>query len=273
MTRLRAYTALLATAVLASCSRDGVQIISAPTPPAGAFIKFYNFAVNSPSVNFFANDTKITAISSTSCTPVSVPPVAACSTTGIEAATGTAYGSLGNAGLYSSIDAGQYTFTGRVATATDNGLSVSKLASTVTAPKHYSLFTSGFYDPTAKTTDAFILEDAFPDSIQFVTSAVRFVNAISNSNAMTLWAKNTVTGDSIAIGTNIAYKSGSPFVILPGNVYDLTVRYAGSNTAQILRAGVSFVSSHVYTVTARGDMTVVSTTATNRPFLDNTANR
>jgi hypothetical protein len=36
---------------------------------------------------------------------------------------------------------------------------------------------------------------------------------------------------------------------------------------------VSFVINHVYTVTARGDMTVVSTSATNRPFLDNTANR
>jgi hypothetical protein len=33
------------------------------------------------------------------------------------------------------------------------------------------------------------------------------------------------------------------------------------------------VASRVYTVSARGDMTVTSTTATNRPTLDNTANR
>ena len=121
MTRIRAITALLATAVLAACSKDGVQIISGPT--AGSFIKFYNFGVNAPSVNFFANDTKVTAISSTSCTPASTPPNPACTSTGIEATTGTAYGSLGNAGLYSSIAPGQYAFSGRIA----SGLSGNSL--------------------------------------------------------------------------------------------------------------------------------------------------
>jgi hypothetical protein len=77
----------------------------------------------------------------------------------------------------------------------------------------------------------------------------------------------------VAVGGSIAYKSGSAFVTMPGAVYDLTVRNAGSNTAVIVRTGVSFVASRIYTVSARGDMTVVSTTATNRPVLDNTANR
>jgi hypothetical protein len=271
MTRLRAYMAFLATAVLAACSRDGVQIISAPT--AGAFIKFYNFSVNAPPVNFYANDTKVTAISSTSCTPATVPPNPACTATGIEATTGTAYGSVGNGGLYSSIAAGQYTFSGKVATATDNGVAISKISATLDQGKHYSLFTSGFYDATGKTADGFVLEDVFPDSISFASSSVRFVNAVANSSPMTLWAKNPATGDSIAIGSNVAYKSGSTFLNVPGAVYDLTVRYAGSNTAVIARGAVSFVINHVYTVTARGDMTVVSTSATNRPFLDNTANR
>jgi hypothetical protein len=36
---------------------------------------------------------------------------------------------------------------------------------------------------------------------------------------------------------------------------------------------VSFNGGKVYTIGARGDITVVSTTATNRPFLDNTANQ
>jgi len=271
MTRLRAYTALLATAVLAACSRDGVQIISAPT--AGSFIKFYNFGVNAPSVNFFANDVKVTAISSTSCTPATVPPNPACASTGIEATTGTAYGSLGNAGLYSSIAPAQYTFAGKIATATDNGLAVSKISATLENGKHYSLFTSGFYDPTAKTMDGFVVEDAFSDAIDFTKSSARLVNASSNSSPMTMYAKNTLTGDSLLVATGIAYKAGGAFVSLPAAVYDLTVRYAGSNTAVVVRTGVSFVANRTYTIAARGDMTVTSTTATNRPFLDNTANR
>ena len=53
----------------------------------------------------------------------------------------------------------------------------------------------------------------------------------------------------------------------------LSTRYTGSSTNAIVRAGVSFVAGKVYTISARGDITVTSTTATNRPFLDNTANR
>jgi hypothetical protein len=35
---------------------------------------------------------------------------------------------------------------------------------------------------------------------------------------------------------------------------------------------VTFIGGHIYTVGARGDITITSTTATNRPFLDNTTN-
>jgi len=272
MNRIRLIPALLGATVLAACSKDAIQdVLNGPT--AGSYIKFYNFGVNAPSVNFFANDTKVTATSSTSCSPPSTPPNPACSSTGIESTVGTAYGSLGNAGLYSSVAPGQYAFTGRISATTDNGRAVAKLTSTLANGKYYSLYTSGFYDATGKTMDAFIIEDAFPAAIDFTTTSVRFVNASSNANPMTLYAKNTVTGDSVAVGTAIAYKSGGAFVTMPGAVYDLTVRYAGSNTAVVVRTGVSFVASRVYTVTAGGDMTVVSTTATNRPFLDNTANR
>jgi hypothetical protein len=85
--------------------------------------------------------------------------------------------------------------------------------------------------------------------------------------------KNPATGDSVAVASNVAYRSGSAFLGVPGAVYDLTVRYPGSNTAVIVRTAVSLSLGHVYTISSRGDMTVTSTTATNRPQLDNTANR
>jgi hypothetical protein len=273
MTRIRIITALVgAAAALTACSGDGIQKIAGPT--AGSFVKFYNFAVNAPSVNFFANDAKVTAVSATSCTPPSTPPNPACASAGIESPNGTAYGALGNGGLYASIPPAQYLLSGRISdTITNRGLQIAKLTTTLADGKYYSFYTSGFYDANAKTTDAFIIEDVFPATIDFTTTSVRFVNASSNSNPMTLYIKSTVTGDSAVIGSSIAYKNAGPFLSGSGGVYDLTVRYAGSNTAVITRTGVSFSNVRIYTVTARGDMTVTSTTAATRPTLDVTANR
>jgi hypothetical protein len=263
MTRIRLITALLTAAVLSACSKDGVQNISGPT--AGSYVKFFNFAVNAPSVNFYANDTKVTAISSTSCTPPSTPPNPACTSTGVESTTGTAYGAVGNGGLYSSIAPAQYSFAAKISAATDNGVSIAKLSSTLADGKYYSLYTSGVYDPNAKSSDAFIVEDDFPPNIDFTQTYVRFVNAVWNSQPMTLYA------NASAIGGNVPYKSGGAFVALPAGVYDLAARPSGSSTNVVTRTAVSFVAGRVYTVTVRGDM--VSTVTATKPALDNTANR
>jgi hypothetical protein len=90
---------------------------------------------------------------------------------------------------------------------------------------------------------------------------------------MTLYAKNTVTGVEVAVGGDVAYKGAGAFTPLATAVYDLSTRLTGSTTNTIVRTGVSFLGGRVYTIGARGDITVVSTTATNRPVLDNTANR
>ena len=150
----------------------------------------------------------------------------------------------------------------------------AKLSTTLADGKHYSLYTSGFYDATARTMDAFVVEDVFSEEIDFSKSSARLVNASSNSSAMTLYAKNPATGDSLLIGSSIAYKSGGAFVPVPPAVYDLTVRYAGSNTAIITLAAVSFVAGRAYTVNARGDATLPATgAAANRPILTTVANR
>jgi len=76
----------------------------------------------------------------------------------------------------------------------------------------------------------------------------------------------------IAIGAAVAYKSASDFIAIPGNFqFNLGTRVAGGTTDAISRAAISFLSGRVYTITARGSMTV--TTGTNAPFLDNTSNR
>ena len=55
---------------------DGRQTISAPAPTAA--VKFYNFSSGAPSLNFYADGNKLTAVSSTS---------------GSESNSGTAFGS------------------------------------------------------------------------------------------------------------------------------------------------------------------------------------
>ena len=81
------------------------------------------------------------------------------------------------------------------------------------------------------------------------------------------------TTQIVATSPAVAYKSGSTFLTIPPAFYDLSAHYAGSSTKLFTRTGVSFTGGRVYTITARGDVTVTSTSATNRPFLDNTANR
>jgi hypothetical protein len=250
----------LCAAVLAACSyeKNAVQDITGPNP--GSAIRFFNFGVNAPSVNFYANDTKVTAVGST---------------TGTEATTGTAYGGVGLAGLYSAMTPGQYTLSGRIASATppaDKDHSISNLSAAIADGKWYSYYLSGFYDATAKTVDSFIVEDNLP-AVDYTVAYVRFVNAISNANPMTLYAKNTTTGTEVAVGGEIPYKGAGAFTALPNATYDLSTRYAGTATNAIARTAVGFVAGRVYSISARGDITVTSTTATNRPFLDNTANR
>jgi hypothetical protein len=251
----RSLTALLAVAFFSACSGAGIRDISAPA--AGAQVKFFNFGVNAPGVNFYANDAKLTAITSA---------------TGAESTIGTIYGGVGNGGLYSQVVPGAYTLTGKIAAATDKDLVVASAASPLADGKFYSMYMSGFYNTTAKTSESFLLEDVLPAQ-DFTVAYVRFVNAIANSSPMTLYARNTTTSVEVAVGAAVAYKGGGAFVSLPNGVYDLNARVTGSATNVIARAGVSFVAGRIYTIGARGDITVVSTTATNRPILDNTTNR
>ena len=256
MTNYRAFAALLGAALLSSCDKDAVQQLTGPVP--GAQIKFFNFGVNAPAVNFYADDVKITAI---------------VSATGTESTNGTIYGGAGASGLYSAINPGQYTLKGKITATVDKDLAIATVTATLEDGKFYSFYMSGFYNTTAKTVEGFVVEDPVPPAFDFTQAYVRFVNAISNSSAMTLSVKNTTTTAEVTIGGGVAYKSAGAFIAVPPGVYDLTTRVGTATTAAITRTAVSFSGGKVYTIAARGDMTVTSTTATNRPFLDNTANR
>jgi hypothetical protein len=248
---------LAAAALMGACDKDAVQEDNIFEPAAGsAQIKFFHFGVNGPGVNFYLNDDKVTGVTST---------------TGVELTTGTAYTGVGAGGFYTAHEPGQYTISGRIAAATDKNLPIASLATTLQADKAYSYYLSGLYNTTTKTQDSFIVEDVLPP-IDYNRACVRFVNAIFNSQPMALYVKDVVSGTEVKVGTETAYKSATPFICGQPGIYDLSMRTAGSTANAITRAGVGFAPGRVYTITARGDITVTGTTATNRPVLDNTAN-
>ena len=271
MTRLmnrHASAALLLAVAVAGCSgydQNAVQSITAPLP--GSFIRFANFSVSAPSVNFYANDIKMTAVGTTACSPPPTVPNPACTGAGVESTTGTAAGAYATSsvGLYSAIAPGAYTLSGRIAAATDKGLQISKASTTIENGKYYTYYQSGIYDAAGKTSESFIVEDQIP-ARDYTLAFVRLVNAVSTSQPVILYAKDQLTGTEVAIGGTIAYKGAGAFVTLPTGIYDLSTRLPGSATSIITRLGVTFAAGRVYTVTERA-----ATTTTLA--LDNTTNR
>ena len=257
MNRYLRIAGALCAVVLSSCfEKNGVQDITVPAPASR--IKFFNFGPGAPNVNFYANDTKMTAITSA---------------TGVESTVGVAQGGVGSGGNYNGIAPGTYTLAGKISAATDKDLAISSVSAPIADGKFYSYYISGPYDATTKKAEAFVVEDPVP-ALDYTTAYVRFVNAISNSSPMVLSARNTTTAAVTAVGAAISYKGAGAFTAVPAGVYDVSVRANGETTDLVLRTGVSFNAGNVYTIGARGDATISSTSSSaNRPILDNTANR
>lgn len=256
MMKFKSIAVLMGIVALASCDKNAVQEITGVVPQAK--IRFFNFALNAPSVNFFVNDAKATAILSNVGTPSPL---------------GVAYGAVAAGGLYTGVNTGSAVFSSQISDTTIKNVTVTKVTQNVEAGKTYSFYMSGPYDATARTSDGFIVEDPYPVAYDYTQALVRFVNGIHNSVPMIMYAKNTVTGVETPVGGAVGYKAAGAFVGLPNGVYDLSTRAVGSATNIITRTAVGFATGSVYTISARGDITITSTTATNRPFLDNTANR
>lgn len=257
MNRYARIAALFGATLLAACGDKVDRTVTGPAPAAR--IKFFNYGVNAPGVDFFANNVRMTAINSS---------------TGAESTRGSIYGEGGAGGFYVGIAPGQYTLTGKIAPTANHGVAISTATQTIENGKFYSLYQSGFYDSTTKTVDSFVVEDPWTAPTDLTKASIRFVNTISNATGpLQLVVKNQATGSTeIVIGTPVAYKAAGAYTTIPAGVYDLYARYTATGANVFTRTGVSFGNGRVYTVAARGDITVTSTTATNRPFLDFTAN-
>jgi hypothetical protein len=215
------------------------------------------------------NNQKVTAISTTGCFILDDANRAECLSSGRESTTGVAYGGAGNGGnaWYSDVAPGSVSIIGKISATTDKNLAIATLPATIDAGKFYSYYMSGIYNTTAKTSEAFIVEDVMPPQ-SFDSAYVRFVNASSTTQPMTLFLTNRTTSEVVTIGGPTAYKSATPFVGVVAGGYDLATRNVGSATNVFTRAQITFSAGRVYTITARGNTATASTM-----LLDNTANR
>ena len=246
-------------ALLSSCKlfdETAVQDITDPADAATTRVKFHNFAPSSVGVNFYANNQKVSAISSTRCSPT--PAAAdgeACRTTGFELATGTTYSNAAAGGLYISLEPGSTTLASRIA---NSATVVSTLTQNIEAGKFYTFVMSGIYNTTTQTAEAFVVEDPIPATIDYSVATVRLVNAVPNGTGdLNLIA--TTGGTSTNVGAAVAYKAAGAFITVPPGIYDFDVRYTGSATNLIRRTGVALEGGRVYTMTARGSTATAST--------------
>jgi hypothetical protein len=230
-----------------------VQDISAPVPDNTARLLFFNFGVGAPAVNFYANDTKMTAI---------------LTATGQEATTGVNYGGVGAGGPYTAIPAAPIHVQRPHCSSRGQGPADFQRAGQRSGRQAYSFYQSGIYDPVTKQVEGFIVEDPFIANFDYSVAYVRFVHAISNADPMTLLITNTVEGGESAVGGEVAYQSAGAYTPVPPGLYNLATRYAGQATNAVTRTNVTFSPGRVYTITARGDIHVSATV-----LLDNSLNR
>ena len=245
---------VLAATLFAACEKNTVQELPLG-PVLSSRIRFFNMGLAAPSVNFYADNDKMTAVQSG---------------TGSESTSGVSYGGVGNGGYYAQLAAGTYSLTGRIAATTDKDVAIDTVHATIADGKRYSFYLSGPYSSGTKNVDGFIIEDPLPTP-DFSTAYVRLVHTIYNANPLTLYTRpaGDTTAAWTAVGSAVAYKNAGAFVIIAPGVYDLGARFTDSTTNRMTFAGVSLLAGQIYTINARGNNT--ATTGATRDSLSTTA--
>jgi len=261
MKRIKYILFLLLPIFFLGCEKAKVVDRASEGELTGARIRLYNFAINGLTVNFYSNETKISAT---------------LSTTEAEAVAGTNFGGTYPVNQYALAPVGDrniLSITPRNL-ATNGNVTTSSTPGSFVDGKFYSVFTCGIYDAVNKKSDAFIIEDNFPQELDATGAYIRIVNPCPNSNIKMVLQKTQTVGavktvlEEIEIGNGIAYKKSSSFVRIPPGAWELLV--TDLVTAKIAtRAATSFLKERVYTIALRGNI-VTGTPAT---FLDNTVNK
>lgn len=253
--------------MFSSCEKNAVTDITVPY--SGAQFKYYNFAINGPTVNFYANNIKTTAT---------------LTATGVESPAGVNYGGLVPLRGYSLAPTGSVKFSSLTpSTMVLNAplgqgpnIETSSVTKDVVDGKNYSYYTSGIYDYATKKSDAFIIEDVLP-APDTSMAYIRLVNPGHNTTALSLELTQTFTSTTPGLPplvvvttpiTGIVYKTASPYLAVTQGAYSLRLIDPASGKI-VTRAATSFIKGRLYTFTLRGNLI----TGVPAAFLDFTENR
>lgn len=257
------YTLILISLPLlfAGCEKIKVVDRAAEAELVGARVRLYNFAIGGVTVNFYSNETKISAVASS---------------TQSEAITGTNFGGTFPNNQYALAPVGNRSIlavTPKNLT-TNGNITIATIPGNFLEGKYYSVFTCGIYNTLDKTSEGFMVEDNFPIELDATSAYIRIVNPCPNSNIRLVLQKTQTVGgvktvlEEVEVGNGIEYKKASSFVKIPPGAWELLATdLTTSKTA--VRAATSFLKERVYTIALRGNI-VTGTPAT---FLDNTINK
>lgn len=243
------------------CDKENVVDRAAEGEIVGAKIRLYNFAIGGPTVNFYSNEVKISAVGSSNA---------------LEALGGVVYGGEYPSNQYALAPAGNRN----ILAITPMNLAVNGAVTTATIPadladgKFYSIYTSGIYNTVDKKSEGFYVEDVFPQTIDTAGAYVRIVNPCPNSSIRLLLQKTqTVAGvktiiEEVEVGSDVEYQKASPFLLIKPGAWELVLTDKNSGKTAT-RAATGFLKQRVYTLSLRGNIVTGSPAA----FIDFTTNK
>lgn len=227
----------------------------------GAKIRLYNFAMGGPTVNFYSDEVKISAVGSSN---------------KLEALGGVVYGGEYPSNQYALAPAGSRNILAitPMNLVVNGAVTTAKIPTNLTDGKFYRVYTSGIYNAVDKISEGFYIEDIFPQTIDTAGAYVRVVNPCPNSSIkLTLQKSITVAGvkevlEEIEIGNHVDYQKGSDFLLVKPGEWEivLTDLIPGKIAT---RAYTGFLKQRVYTLSLRGNIV----TGIPAPFIDFTTNK
>lgn len=245
----------------AGCDKEFVVDRAAEGEIVGARIRLYNFAMTAPTVNFYSNETKISAVASSN---------------QLEALGGVVYGGEYPNNQYALAPAGNRNILAitPMNLAVNGSLTIATIPADLADGKFYSIYTSGIYDSVNKIAEGFYVEDVFPQQIDSAGAYVRIVNPCPNSSIKLMLQKTqTIAGvktvlEEIEVGNHVEYQKASPFLLITPGAWELVLTDLNSGKTAV-RNATSFLKQRVYTLSLRGNIV----TGVPTPFIDFTTNK
>lgn len=227
-----------------ACDENAIPEITESVPEGATYVKFFLHAQDAPIVNFYFDDKKVSAVSSSSDDEVK----------------GNGYGSVFPSNAYALIPSGTFNVNARDL----EGNTVASSSITFAADKNYSAYLVG----AAESPEIFAMEDVLPEPDN-VKIYWRFVNTMAAMPfAVDVFAVKAAVAatdeipaqpvEIITLGNNLAFKEAGDYKELQPGKYNFRIFESGTDydietsTPYIQNTVTVGTLGRVYTTQIRG---------------------